>query len=145
MDCGDARKDLRRFGPEGLSGEALRHAAACPRCAAEARGAALLRLGSGGFDGAARPRPGFAARVRAGIAVAAGEAATPRAPSRRNGGLRPRRAWSEAFDRLLRPALVCAATLALLAALLYARSASSPASADLATLAEDDSVLEALP
>lgn len=143
MDCRDARRELRRPGPEGPSEGALRHAAACPGCRAEARAATLLRLGSGGFEDTARPRPGFAARVRA--LIASEEEATSRAAAGRVDGMGPRGAWSGTLDRLLRPALACAATLALLAALLFARIASSPASADLATLAEDDSVFEALP
>lgn len=140
MICHDVRKTLRLRGPGGLSETERRHLGSCAGCSAAARAAALLRLGSD-LPPVAGPRPGFAERLRTRLATEdAGRAAMdPRTRPFATG------ASGDPFDRLLRPALACAAVLTLVATLLFARSATAPVGGDIASLAEDDSLFEALP
>jgi hypothetical protein len=136
-DLGDAARrpqasDLtdaaRRPQASDLSDAARRHAASCPDCAAEARAALLLRLGSGVAEGAA-PRAGFEERLLARLA-------SDPAPSGRP-------AWNGGFELLVRPALAVAATLAVLCAGFYLQAAPQR-EADLASLVENDPVFAPL-
>lgn len=122
MNCKECRDELRRPGDPGA--EVLRHAVSCPACAAESRAALLLRLGSAREDGA-EPRAGFEERLRKRLLS---EPALSRSPAL-NGG----------FERMVRPALAVAATLALACAGLYLQTAPDPG-ADLVSLVESDPV-----
>ena len=128
MNCKECRDELRRPGAAVPSAEALRHAASCPACASESRAALLLRLGSARDDGA-EPRPGFEERLRRRLASGPAPSGSP--------------AWNGGFERLVRPALAVAATLALMCAGLYMRTASEPG-ADLVSLVESDPMFTSL-
>ncbi|PYT12758.1 MAG: hypothetical protein DMF51_12410 [Acidobacteria bacterium] len=93
------------------------------------RAAQLLRLGSD-RDETASPRPGFEARLRARVES--------------GGAGRPVPTWNEGFESLVRPALALAASLALACAGLYVQGTTQPGEADLASLAEVDSVFDSL-
>ncbi len=144
MSCREVREAIRGFRGLGLGEKARRHLAACPRCAAEARAAALLRIGSDRSDEAA-PRPGFETRLMARLASEASTATAPaagRAPGAAGARATPLRI--DALDRLVRPALVVSAALALLAAGLYVRSAPPAGETELASLVEGDEVFGSL-
>jgi hypothetical protein len=129
MTCREFRETLRRPGRDEPGPEMLRHAETCQGCAAEARGALLLRLGSGGGEDAA-PRPGFEERLKA--RLASGPAATTTS------------AWNGGFERLVRPALALAATLTVLCAGFYIGVALPEPGGDLASLVETDAVFTSL-
>jgi len=128
MTCREFRDEVRRPRALDLSAAARRHGASCPACAAEARAAQLLRLGSGSTEGAA-PRAGFEERLRARLA-------SDPAPSGRP-------AWNGGFELLVRPALAVAAALTLLCAGFYFQAAPDR-EGDLASLVENDPVFAPL-
>jgi len=111
-----------------MSAAAQRHAASCPACAAEARAARLLRLGSESAEGAA-PRPGFEERLLARLASGPVPSGRP--------------AWNGGFELLVRPALGLAAALALLCAGFYLQTAPER-EGDLASLVENDPIFAPL-
>ncbi len=129
MTCREFRNALRRPGTGEAPEEAMRHAAMCPACDAEARATLLLRLGSGGA-GDATPRPGFEERLRARLASSPAAIRTP--------------AWNGGFERLVRPALAFAATLTLLCAGFYVQVALPEPGGDLTSLVETDAVFASL-
>jgi hypothetical protein len=129
VTCREFRNALRRPGSGEPGREMLRHAETCPACAVEARAALLLRLGSGGGEGAA-PRPGFEERLKARLASGPAASTTP--------------AWNGGFERLVRPALAVAATLTLLCAGFYVRVAAPEPGGDLASLVETDALFTSL-
>ena len=109
--------------------DARRHAATCPRCARQLRGALLLRLGSGGGDDG--PRTGFEARVRARIAAEASAAPVSVA-------------WADSLGRVARPALALAAIVTMTTIAIHLWDRSRGDRDDLTLLAEGDPALAAL-
>jgi len=128
MTCREFKVEMHGSRKSDWSPELLRHLESCPACAAKSRAALLLRLGSGGDEGAV-PRAGFEERLRARLAYGP-------APSRGH-------AWNGGFELLVRPALAVAATLTLLCAGLYVQTTPERAG-DLASLVENDTVFASL-
>lgn len=148
MDCRAFRARLRgpaadapdRTGPGAgrLDEAARRHAAACPKCAADLRAFTLLALGSPA-GAAPGPGPGFEERLRARLASEAARAGA--------GAARPEASWLDAIGWLARPALGMAAALVVASAGLYVWVAPGPSpsgSVDLAQMVEGDPVLDRL-
>jgi len=128
MNCRELRDELRRAGSGDLGAAARQHILSCPACAAAARAALLLRLGSERDEGAV-PRAGFEERLRARLALDPAPAAGS--------------VWNGGFELLVRPALALAATLTLLCAGFYVE-ANPDGKGDLALLVENDPVFTTL-